>query len=147
MLYRGELAGHLVQEAKRLHGEAIGFHFQSPIAAVDLSAQTVTVSPTGKQAQVGFEAAVHLQQNRARSRHLTNGVWQTVRYDLLVGAGESMTGCCTCLSMKAEACGCADGAGSAVRQALQKVLPTGFVKRYQVCAWCSRLLLLLLPPS
>lgn len=82
--FRDEIALCVINEAKRLHPNAIEFHFNTLIQKVNLDRQTVHVS-TGS--------------------HVTE-----VPYDLLVGA---------------------DGAASAVRSALQQIMPDGYVRRYR----------------
>lgn len=64
MLFREELASHLIAEAQRLHPKAISFTFLADIQDVSLEAQTITVTTAGGSAQVGccgWRTVVHQQ--------------------------------------------------------------------------------------
>ena len=52
MCYREEVARHLVQEAQRLHPEAISFTFDCGISSIELDQQTVTVQRDGANVEV-----------------------------------------------------------------------------------------------
>ena len=43
-VFRDEIARHVIEEAQRLHGDAISFHFDSTIQRIDLEKQTVSVA-------------------------------------------------------------------------------------------------------
>lgn len=51
-VFRDEIARQLINEANRLFPDTIEFHFNSPVQAVDIDKQTVTVSGDSSQ-QVG----------------------------------------------------------------------------------------------
>lgn len=45
-VYRDEISRHLIDEGKRLHSEAISFHFESPITSVDFEKRVAQISGT-----------------------------------------------------------------------------------------------------
>ena len=42
--FRDEVSRHVIEEAQRLHGHAITFHFNAAVERVDLDAHTILVS-------------------------------------------------------------------------------------------------------
>ena len=46
-VYRDEISRHLIDEAKRLHPEAITFHFEAGIIGADLDKRVVSISGQG----------------------------------------------------------------------------------------------------
>lgn len=48
-VFRDEIARQLISEAQRLFPNTIKFHFRSPVQAVDIDKQTVTVSGDSSQ--------------------------------------------------------------------------------------------------
>lgn len=49
---RDTLNLHLINEARRLHPEAIQFHFEHPLGILDILNQTATFQPIGADASI-----------------------------------------------------------------------------------------------
>ena len=45
-VYRDEISRHLIDEGKRLHPEAITYHFDSPMTSIDFEKRVAQISGT-----------------------------------------------------------------------------------------------------
>lgn len=53
-VYRDEISRHLIEEAQRLHREAITFHFQASVTAVNFHKQVATVADSREVSQTSL---------------------------------------------------------------------------------------------